>query len=159
VEARLASEVAKSSTRISRSQYLKLKGLTVFADVIAMAAALVSAYALRSVVTAGDANAVDTSHYVVLGLSVLPITVLSFSRYRLYRGRGIAGRLGEFRRVAHATLASVATVALLSFMIRFEVSRGWLVLMFGFGLLFTTVERAAVRRLCARQRGKGHSLR
>jgi exopolysaccharide biosynthesis polyprenyl glycosylphosphotransferase len=96
---------------------------------------------------------------LVIGSVSLPLWVTVFSRYRLYSARYVAGRFEEMGRLLHAVLTSTIAMAGLSFLLKQQVSRGWLIMCFPGVLVACLFEREIVRAVFRRLRTRGHSLR
>jgi len=94
-----------------------------------------------------------------MGALSMPIWVVVFSRYRLYRARFVASRIEEFGRVVHAVAISVLAVVLASFMLKLPLSRSWLTFSFFFGVILVTAERDIVRRVFHTLRRRGRLFR
>ncbi|MDQ1397989.1 MAG: hypothetical protein QOG64_3248 [Acidimicrobiaceae bacterium] len=154
-----AVEPVSLTAVLSRSR--RLKALTVAADVASMAVAVTAAFILRHAMPGGTiaAQPEKAMQYLVIGFLALPVMVGCFSRYRLYSGRQVSGRLDESRRLIHANLATTLGMAVLGYALRYDVARGWLVLSFGIGLVLTFTEREIVRRAFQFHRRRGRLLR
>ena len=135
-----------------------VKALLVAADGVVIAAALFLAYTLRSILPGNDPASAPDQHFLLGALS-LPVWLLLFSHYRLYIVRAVARRLEEFRGVVHAVGAGVVGSAVVGFMLKWYVSRGWLVLSFAIGVTFVTIERETVRQVFCALRRRGQMLR
>src|SRR5436190_3926910 len=105
---------------------LRLKALTIGGDIATIAAAFTVSFLVRfgqfgSNVAAESAR---ERHYLLLGLLAIPIAMMFFSRYRLFNGRQVSGRLDEFRRLVHANLGTLLVLALYGYLMKSEVARG-----------------------------------
>ncbi|MGQ0521443.1 MAG: sugar transferase [Actinomycetota bacterium] len=134
------------------------KALMVGADAAAVAAAMVIAFELRTLLPGPTPLGAESQH-LLLGALSLPLWLAVFSHYRLYTSRFLASRLEESRRVVHAVMVSVLAIAVVGFMLKLYVARGWLVLSFLAGVATVLGERELVRRTFARLRRKGRYLR
>jgi exopolysaccharide biosynthesis polyprenyl glycosylphosphotransferase len=135
---------------------LKLVSMT--ADAAAIAIAMVLGLRLRTTLMGRDPSGAQSMH-ILLGAAFVPAWLMIFAHYRLYSSRFLASRLEEFRRVVHATGASVLLMTVAAFLLQWYVARGWLVFVFVLATVTVTVERDAVRRGFARVRRSGRLLR
>jgi exopolysaccharide biosynthesis polyprenyl glycosylphosphotransferase len=135
-----------------------LKGATVAADMVAIACAMVLAFNVR-LLTSDQSAAIARSRHPMILLASIPVWVAIFANYRLYTSRYLVRGVEEFRRLVHAVGAGVIGVALMSYMFKLYVTRGWLVLMFVFGVMLVGLERLVVRQAFNRFRGRGRLLR
>jgi len=99
------------------------------------------------------------AQYPLLMVPSLPLWIVIFSRYGLYRTRCIASSLDEFRRIVHAIGASVLALAAISFLFRLWLARSWLILLFITTTLVVTVERRLARAAFSALRRRGRLLR
>ena len=74
---------------------------------------------------------------------------------RLYTARFITRRSDEVRRVSHAAVQSVASVAVVAFLFRLEVGRQWLLLSGGLGFIGLSAARELIRQRYSRLRRLG----
>src|SRR4051794_500703 len=105
----------------------KSKAVLIGSDTAAVALAMAAAFVLRRFFP-GDPKAIPTLEHVYLGAASLPIWIIVFSRYRLYSARFTASRLDESGRIAHACGACVGLMTVVSYMLKMDVARGWLLL-------------------------------
>lgn len=126
-------------------------------DGVAVGAAMALAFRFRTLFPGSAPSTAGAIHFR-LGLIALPLWITMFWRQKLYSERHTAGRLDEFHRLVHASVASVAGVALIGFLVRAYASRGWLVLTIPLAIALVEVERAVARRTVNRLRAGGHLL-
>ena len=130
------------------------KLLLAAADLVAVAVAMVAAFALR------DASVeLNTGATFVLGALSPPIWLFAFSRHRLYSARYLVQRSEELRRVGRAIVLGVFCMAALGFILQTPASRAWLVLTGLIAFVLVAIEREVARRLFSRRRRAGGLLR
>ena len=122
--------------------------------VVAMAGATLFHHSLPSEATAGSQTGL-----LVVGAASLPVWVGFLVHYRLYNDHYLSSRLLEFRRLVHATGASVMTIAAVGSVITVYIPRSWLVLTFALGVLALTITRDVARRGLASMRASGRLQR
>jgi exopolysaccharide biosynthesis polyprenyl glycosylphosphotransferase len=128
------------------------------ADLIMVVAAMVVAFVVKPILPgAKPAGAQD--QYLLVGTVSLPVWLLAFARYRLYRARHVTSRLDEFTRIVHAAVAGVVGTTVLCFGLKLYVARGWIFMTLPFAVALLASERAVARRLFARLREGGRMLR
>ncbi|MEA2827775.1 MAG: hypothetical protein QOG43_2214 [Actinomycetota bacterium] len=128
-------------------------------DAVTVVLALLVAFWLCSFIPSKSHPEIPEGRHLLVGLLSLPIWITMLVRYQLYKANQVAQRRQEFRRLTHAVGASVAAMALVAFMGKLYVARGWLVLSLVIALLLLTAEREAVRRILTALRRKGRMLR
>ncbi len=128
----------------SRS-FARTKLGVVIADAVAAGAGLAVAHV---VFPAGREAAVAT-------VALLGAWAFWLGRARLYSIRFITRRSEEIRRVVDAGLRALGTTALTGFVLRWEVSRLWLIVAVGFGTAGLLAERELVRRVFNSRRRNG----
>jgi exopolysaccharide biosynthesis polyprenyl glycosylphosphotransferase len=137
----------------------RAKSLCAVADVVAIVAALSLA---ASLVGDGDIaspeGGVLQSQSAVAMLS-LPCWLFAFSNLRLYMSRFTADRMEEFRRIVHACLFGVMSLAVVGLAVNTPVAREWPALAFCFAVVFVVGIREIVRRVFVRLRRTGHLRR
>lgn len=117
----------------------------VAADLVSVCLALWVAFALRQRLPGYDVEGAEPFAAIVTFLApAIWIAVLAY--YRLYTARHVKRPMQEFTRIFHAAAVSVGATALIAFMLRRYVSRGWLLLTFAAGVVTLTLERAIARR-------------
>ncbi len=135
------------------------KSALMTADLIAVVATMALAYQLRGILFQAQEASQEQSRHIVVGALSLPIWMVMFVHYQLYRANRIASRREEFGRLVHAVGASVAAMGLVAFTAKLYVARGWLVFTFVVGVLVLVAEREVVRRLLSDLRRRGHLSR
>ena len=131
-----------------------IKSCLVVVDLAAVAFALLLAFALRTVMP-GNSPETAGSQHLKLALLATPLWLASFAYYRLYTYRFLTTRLEELGRLIHACGASVLGTAVVAFMLKWYVARGWLVLSFVLAVPILAVEREMARRIFSRLRRRG----
>jgi exopolysaccharide biosynthesis polyprenyl glycosylphosphotransferase len=134
-----------------------LKACTAAADCVAIllatGVAILLAAALRG-------RALDTAReHVLLTVLSLPLWVLVFLRYGLYRTRHISDPLEEFRRIVHAVAVSVLGLAAVGFLLKLWIARSWLLVFFASAVVVLSAERRLVRTGFGILRRRGLLLR
>jgi len=84
--------------------------------------------------------------YFKLSLLFLPIWLLSLAAEGVYNQRYLFIGSEEYRRLFHAAAFAALGSTLLTFLLKIDLSRGWTMLSWLFGLLFLLVERYLYRR-------------
>ncbi len=100
--------------------------------------------------------------YLHLGLLALPCWLLLFAAFRLYDPEELFGGVREYARIANAcTLGTIGLMAydFLAWEETEQVSRAWLLLVWGLSIFCTTGMRFALRRVVYALRRRGHFLR
>jgi exopolysaccharide biosynthesis polyprenyl glycosylphosphotransferase len=82
---------------------------------------------------------------LVISAISLPIWLAAFVHYRLYMSRFVSSRPSELTRVLHAVLTGLIGMAAMSFLLKFDASRSWLVVSFLTVFLVCILARQAVR--------------
>jgi exopolysaccharide biosynthesis polyprenyl glycosylphosphotransferase len=156
-EAHIEGDLVVISKLVHRQRGPRLRWAMLSADLGAVALAMVAAFLLKTVLPGRDPSGAPLRH-LVLGALSLPVWAAMYSRGRLYSTAHTAARLDEFRRLVHATLLSAGITAMLGFILKIYVSRGWLVLSAVFAVLFVVLERSGIRHLVARARAGGRLM-
>ncbi len=156
VSARLNPQIAINT---QKKHVWRAKSLCAVADLVAIVAALSLA---ASLVGDGDIaspeGGVLQSQSAVAMLS-LPCWLFAFSNLRLYMSRFTADRMEEFRRIVHACLFGVMSLAVVGLAVNTHVGREWPALAFCFAVVFVVGIREIVRRVFVRLRRTGHLRR
>jgi exopolysaccharide biosynthesis polyprenyl glycosylphosphotransferase len=147
----------RSTTRRRRRQLLRLSLLST--DVVMVAAATV----LASLVRFEQVRHVEAIpgfglniQFADLSLVILVIWVASLWFEGLYDVDRVFQGTGEYSRVARALSLGVVAFIVATYMLKIPtLSRGWLVLAWGFGILFVVFGRAVVRSVMAAARRRG----
>ena len=118
----------------------RAKSLCAGADVIAIAMALgLAAYLVGDGDASPDQRGILHSQFAVAMLS-LPIWLFAFSNLRLYMSRFTADRMEEFRRIVHACLFGVMSLAVVGLAVNADVAREWPALAFCFAVVFVAID-------------------
>lgn len=148
----LSSSVAIApacGTRTAR----KARLLLVTTDGVTVTAAITASLASQQ----GSAGSATSTVWITL--LALPLWLMVFDRYRLYRSRHVTHRSEEFRRVFHAVAISVMATALLVYVLDQPVDRTWWLLLFAVAMPAVLLEREVARRAFAVLRRRGSCLR
>ena len=156
----LNSRLSRWST--ARSDYdrrwMAFIGALVVVDGLVISGTLALAYLLRisSGLLAYDAP-YDAGAYRALSLTSVPLWLILFAVFGLYRRDILLGGIAEYRHVVKACTGGIIALIVLSFMWRSlaEVSRGWLLLSWGLSCALVIVERFLVRRVAYSLRRRG----
>ncbi|MER2598380.1 MAG: sugar transferase [Caldilineales bacterium] len=129
----------------------------VLLDAAALALALVAAYWLRISSGLLPARAFEEFPvYLRISALLVPIFLLLFFFNNLYDLRVARGGLEMYAHIAKSLVFGVVAVIMVGYWVRIAVlSRGWLMLIFAFGLLFVGSERFLVRRALALAHRRG----
>ncbi len=150
-------EAPSEETRPARSWFPK--GCVITADLITIAVALLLSYRLRSVLPGVETGNYAEGRHMLLALIALPIWLALFFKYGLYLGRKVSSRVEEFGAITHAVAGSVLAMIVLAFVLKLDVSRGWLVATLFVTVGLVTGEREVVRQVFGALRRRGHLLR
>jgi len=107
-------------------------------------------------------HAFSPSFYLGLGLLMLPAWLLLFASFRLYDPEELLGGVQEYIGLINA--CTIGTLAIMAYDFLFrgeeeEVSRAWLLLVWGFSILITGGMRFVLRRVVYALRRRGYFLR
>jgi exopolysaccharide biosynthesis polyprenyl glycosylphosphotransferase len=134
-----------------------IKACIAAADCVAILIATGVAILLSAVLRG---RALDTAReHVLLTMLSLPLWILVFLRYGLYRTRHIAEPLQEFRHIVHAVGASVLGLAVLGFLFKLWMARSWLLVFFAAAVVVLSAERRLIRTVFGLLRRRGLLLR
>jgi exopolysaccharide biosynthesis polyprenyl glycosylphosphotransferase len=126
-------------------------------DSIAFLASLAIAYSIGGLRVQNDP--VGPGEYALIALLTVPVLIGFLASRRLYQARFVTRRSDEFRRVADGLALTVATMVVVSFLLKIPVSRTWVVLALPIGIPLLWAEREMIRRVFRRRRIKGNSTR
>ncbi|MDP8975006.1 MAG: sugar transferase [Actinomycetota bacterium] len=132
--------------------------LVVLADGVAVAGAMIVAYAMLPSLYL-DADSVASAAYQRVGVLSLPLWLAVFRHYRLYNARHVTERRDEVGRVVHAVGMSALLTALVAYFLDQPVERSWYLMLFGVGVVAMLLERELVRFGFSVLRRRGHCLR
>ena len=127
------------------------------------AAAIIASVAIAQLVRFGTDPATFRSEVLVYSYTaVSAVLILAwFSALILFRSREprvVGTGVEEFRRVARASTALFGTVAIVSFLFKLEVARGYLAVALPLGLVSLLLTRWLWRRWLAKQRSEGRFI-
>lgn len=126
-------------------------------DVFCMVFSVFAAYYLRFQVLPYS-NPVSPDFYVRLTAISVPIWLAIFALYRLYHPEYLFGGLQEYASVFNACTAGLVGMILYGFLDRHgseEISRGWLMIVWGLSVITTGATRFLYRRVIYRLRRRG----
>lgn len=133
----------------------------VISDVLALAAAAVTAYYLRFLLRLDMFEPVSPNHsyYAYLVALLIPFWLFIFYQFQLYNLNMLLGGTAEYARVLNAcTLATMVLVGV-SFFGQVILARGWIVLFWLLSIACAGVARFAMRRIAYIARRHGHLRR
>src|SRR5687767_14704494 len=127
------------------------------------AAVIFASVAIAQLVRFGTAPATFPSEVMVYSYTaVSAVLILAWvSALILFRSREpcvVGTGVEEFRRVARASTALFGTVAIVSFLFKLEVARGYLAVALPLGMMTLLLTRRLWRRWLAKQRSQGRFL-
>ncbi|WP_214110752.1 sugar transferase [Acrocarpospora catenulata] len=97
--------------------------------------------------------------YVALSGTLPLLWVIVMGLNRVYEPRLIGVGSEEFRRVAQSGFAVTAAVAVVAYVTKTDLARGYLVLALPLTTVFTLLGRYGLRRALHRRRARGHCMR
>jgi exopolysaccharide biosynthesis polyprenyl glycosylphosphotransferase len=106
-------------------------------------------------------DAAWTSHdatYLLFGFVLATIWFIFLSAFGTRDGRVLGFGFEEYGRVLRASLWLFASIALISYLFKLEIARGYIAFAFPFGIIFLVFGRHLVRRWLERQRNDGRFL-
>jgi exopolysaccharide biosynthesis polyprenyl glycosylphosphotransferase len=106
----------------------------------------------------GGQNRLGGLSYVVVGLATIAVWMIVLSQLRTRDPRIIGVGHDEYRRIVTASLSTGAVVALVSYLLRVDVARGYVAIAFPLGLVLLCLGRKAWRGRLARVRARGSLL-
>ena len=125
-------------------------------DAVVIAQCLAVAQALRFESVAGATLAGHRIDYLVVSLVIAVLWLGTLAMYRSRESRVLGYGLEEYQRVWTATLVVYGGVAVLSYVFKLEIARGYLVLALPLGMVGLAANRWIVRRvMLARRRAQG----
>ena len=143
---------------MSKSQRRRIVLILVALDAIGVALALVFAYWLR--ISSGllpERAFEEFAVYLRIGLLITPIFLVIFFANGLYDVRSTLGGVEEYAQVAKSALFGIVAVILLGYWVRIAtLSRGWLIFVWIFTVLFVGGGRFVFRRVIYWMRRRGH---
>lgn len=142
---------------MKKTEKLALLSSLIFLDALTLSLALALAFYLR--IASGILpyqSSVDPLAYLRLGLLFLPLWIVICALFRLYDPDYLLGGPQEYAQVAKAVTFGMVALTVLSFEARSVlVSRGWLIVSWGLGLVFVGGARFFFRRFIFRLRRRG----
>jgi exopolysaccharide biosynthesis polyprenyl glycosylphosphotransferase len=133
-------------------RYLRL---LVLVDLMVILASSLLALHLRF----GDSDdKVSGVSYAVLSVVLVPIWLGSLVIARAYEMRFMGTGADEFKRVSSASLRLMAVVAIVAYVFKFEIARGYVAVALPLGTIMLLFGRYAQRRWLHARRRRGHDL-
>lgn len=130
-----------------------------FLDSLAIIVAAVGAEVLRFGTLGNPSPDARRLSYLVLSLLMVPAWVAVLALTGAYERRHLGAGSEEYRRVFAAGARFLAVVAVLAFVAKYDVARGFVAVAIPLATALTLVERFCVRRWLHRQRAQGRFLR
>nr|WP_243863850.1 sugar transferase [Brooklawnia cerclae] len=127
-------------------------------DAVAITAALVIGHVLRFGLTDPDVTGIGAIplSYVPLSLAILIVWIPLLGVYQAY-DHGVLGSGGEeYARSTRASFALFGGMAVISYLLRIDISRGYFVVILPVGTGLLLLWRWLARRLLVRERRAGH---
>jgi exopolysaccharide biosynthesis polyprenyl glycosylphosphotransferase len=140
---------------ISRSPRLVVTTL----DGMCVMAGLAGTYALSGRLASGGTHLVGRLSYLSLTILGVVVFLAAFRLQRLYSARCITRPADELRRLVGGCLLGAGGLVIAAFMLRLDVSRGWIVAASTMVFACVAVERSVLRELFRRARSEGQLLR
>jgi exopolysaccharide biosynthesis polyprenyl glycosylphosphotransferase len=144
-----------ASARSDRGWLRKYQALLLAIDLVSATAAVVIAYMVRFGPQMIGSASLDTLTAFALPM----IWVLTVAANRGYDGRFIGVGTAEFSRVFRSFIHLTAIVALVSFMFKMDLARGFTVLALLLAVVIDTSGRATARLVLRRERTRGAAMR
>ncbi|HSF81089.1 MAG TPA: hypothetical protein VLA49_07640, partial [Anaerolineales bacterium] len=95
-------------------------------------------------------------YYSNLSIVLVPVWLIIFAAFGLYRRQNLLGGTEEYALVARSTTIGMLVMIIFGFLEpEFLVARGWLLLAWGLSLIFTTFGRFLLRRMVYLLRRRG----
>jgi exopolysaccharide biosynthesis polyprenyl glycosylphosphotransferase len=141
------------SAQSSHRAWLVLKGIIALADLTTVATSMVIAISLCRLLPVAQNHG-----WLLVAILSLPLWCLALLRFGLYRTYVIASRIEEFNAVVRAVAATAATMAIVAFAFRLDISRSWLLMTVVVAVVLLTLERKLARELLLGQRRRGRFL-
>jgi exopolysaccharide biosynthesis polyprenyl glycosylphosphotransferase len=108
----------------------------------------------------GDANMkVSGVSYVLLAVLLVPVWLLALVVARAYETRFLGTGADEFKRVGSASLRLMAAVAVVAYLFKFEIARGFVAVALPLGTVLLLLGRYGQRKWLHARRRRGEYLR
>jgi FlaA1/EpsC-like NDP-sugar epimerase len=143
------------------TQRMLLRIALVLSDALALAVAFGIGYWVRFDLRLSVSPDIvpDPSFYPHLVAILIPLFVVVFGMFGLYRTHVLMGGVMEYSRVFHACATATMVVIIVTFISqRFVVSRLWLVSAWLLSFLIVAISRVVCRRLAYLARERGYLL-
>ena len=127
--------------------------MRVLADVMAVSAAYFVTSIIRFEIL--DTSPAQTVDYTLVTLIATPANILLFWLYGLYEPRQVLSPINEFKQVFHGVFASTALLFVADSILNLRLSRSWVLLALGCGLVVVGGERLAIRKILHFLRRRG----
>ncbi len=119
------------------------------AVVVGVAAAQVLRFGVATQALVADLALVS---YTMVSIVLALAWILTLALFRARESRIVGDGVEEYRRVAHASMALFGSVAIVAYLLKLEIARGYLVVALPLGMLLLLVSRRLWRGWLARQR-------
>lgn len=143
--------------RVSWTQsYVRRLTLT---DSLAVMSAVAAAQVVRFGTDAASVEASESAYgYTLVSCLLAAVWLAALALWRSHDAKFVGGGPEEYRRVARASLSLFGTAAIVSFLLKIELARGYLAVALPLGLLLLTANRWLWRRWLTRQRAFGRLI-
>ena len=153
--ASLVTAGTRTETRIASGlRYLPTLALGI--DMVMIAASVLAAVMLRQVLPMSDLS--DTADLNVAGPFMIVAWLGLVAAFGSYRPQVFGAGVDEYKRIVNASLGAAAIVGIACYLLTFELSRGFFVLAFTFGIPALVSGRFLLRRSVHRARRRGALL-
>ena len=159
----IGSRIDRAASSVSlETQWLLLTISLLIVDFLMIGLAFFIAYQLRFGLGISffreDANS-SYAYYQALAFGIVPIWIVIFALYGLYRRNTLLGGAKEYALVFRATSSGILAVLIGSFFVPdFILARGWLVAAWVLAFLLVSASRLIIRRLVYAIRRHGYFL-
>lgn len=133
---------------------------TAFADAVAVLLAVGTAYVVRfdaaEISNLRDLGIGEFYALVSIGLFIGWLVALRMADVLDLKLLGAGPQ--EYARVSNATLAFFGVVAIVAYLVKYDLARGYVAIALPLGVVLLCLERFALRRILVREREQGHHL-
>ncbi|WP_198410098.1 sugar transferase [Microlunatus flavus] len=127
-------------------------------DLIVVVVAVVIAQLVRFGVSSDDVLLRASISYSLISAVLVVLWALALSGFHSREGRVVGSGPEEFRRVVRASFALFGTIAILAYLLKLDLARGYLAVALPVGLVLLLVQRQLWRVWLRRQRSEGRYL-
>ena len=149
--------IVSDPARISRTSwataYVRPLAVT---DAVAVVASVGVAQLVRFGASAPGLASVSLVNYSVVSLVLMTLWLSALVLFRSRDLRVVGTGAEEYRRVAHASFAMFGSVAIIAFLLKLDLARGYLAVALPLGLATLVLSRWSWRRWLMQRRAEGH---